>query len=106
MIQALETYRPVLMVVTFGFLGSAFYLTYRPRRPAGAEDCCAQPAESRRGRFNMMALNKAMLWAVTVMAVVFLFFPQYVTRLFGSSGEITAEMHQTVVQIDGMTCLG
>lgn len=106
LIRALETHRPVLMVVTFGFLGSAFYLTYRPRRSAGAEDCCAQPAESGRRRFNRMALNKVMLWAVTVMAVVFLFFPQYVTSLFGSSGEITAEMHQTVVQVVGMTCPG
>jgi hypothetical protein len=39
----LETYRPVFMVVTFAFLGLAFYFTYRPRRAApaaaGAEDC-------------------------------------------------------------------
>ena len=108
MTKALETYRPVFIVVTFGFLGSAFYLTYRPRRTAagGAEDCCAQPAAIGRRRFDMMTLNKIMLWAVTVMAVVFLFFPQYVTGLFRSSGEITAEMRRTVININGMTCLG
>ena len=41
MTKALEDYRPYFMVVTFGFLGMAFYLTYRPRRAAGdsAADC-------------------------------------------------------------------
>ena len=38
---SIETYRPVFMVVTFGFLGMAFYFTYRPRRMAKgcAEHC-------------------------------------------------------------------
>ena len=38
---SIETYRPVFMVVTFGFLGTAFYLTYRPRPVAQgcAEHC-------------------------------------------------------------------
>ncbi len=38
----LESYRPAFIAVTFGCLGLAFYLTYRPRRPAvagSAEDC-------------------------------------------------------------------
>jgi mercuric ion transport protein len=33
----LETYRPAFTVVTFAFLGLAFYFTYRPRRAATAE---------------------------------------------------------------------
>jgi hypothetical protein len=38
---SMETYRPIFMVVTFGFLGLAFYFTYRPRRMAKgcAENC-------------------------------------------------------------------
>ena len=38
---SIETYRPIFMVVTFGFLGMAFYLTYRPRTVAQgcAEHC-------------------------------------------------------------------
>ncbi len=38
---SIETYRPIFMVVTFGFLGMAFYLTYRPRPVAqgGVENC-------------------------------------------------------------------
>lgn len=108
MTKALETYRPLFIVVTFGFLGSAFYLTYRPRRASAgqADDCCAKPSAGRGRRLSMMALNKVMLWAVTVLAVVFLFFPQYVTDLFGSSGEFTADMRRTVISIDGMTCPG
>ena len=105
MIAALEEYRWIFMIVTFGFLGAAFYLTYRPRYAAGesTEDCGA-PAPGR--RLNMMTLNKVMLWAVTVMAVVFLFFPQVVTGLFAPGGELTAEMQQTVIQVEGMTCPG
>src|SRR5436190_590252 len=32
----LESYRTTFTVVTFAFLGLAFYFTYRPRRPAAA----------------------------------------------------------------------
>ena len=129
----LQAYRPVFMVVTFGFLGMAFYFTYRPRHAAGAQaDCCspqAAPADAPqagldcgapqaadggqaatatgRPRFSMMALNKVMLWAVTVLAVVFLFFPQYVTGLLGTGNEqISAEMTRSVIKIEGMTCEG
>jgi hypothetical protein len=110
---ALEAYRPIFMVVTFGFLGMAFYFTYRPRhaRPGSLPmaDCCAtQPAEGTgRRRFSMMAMNKVMLWGVTVLAVVFLFFPQYVTQFLGTGNdEITAAMTRTELKVEGMTCEG
>lgn len=107
--SALEAYRPIFMVVTFGFLGMAFYFTYRPRHAVNATvDCCSPPVETvGKWRFNMMAFNKVMLWTVTVMAVVFLFFPQFVTGLIGTgSDKITADMTRTEVQIVGMTCYG
>ena len=91
--------QPIFMVVTFGFLALAFYLTYRPRSTttSGGE-------ERRAPASRMMALNKIMLWAVTVMAIAFLFGGPY---LFNPSAEptaeITADMTQTVVQIEGMT---
>lgn len=114
----LETYRPLFIVVTFGFLGSAFYFTYRPKKvAAGAghgccpteaaetENCCT-PTGKR--RFNMMSLNKVMLWGVTVLAVAFLFFPSYVGLLFGTGNNIavTENMNRAVFQIEGMTCEG
>lgn len=116
--SALEAYRPLFIVVTFGFLGAAFYLTYRPRKtaacaaqaccatePTDAEECCA-PASKR--RFNLMAFNKVMLWVVTVLAVAFLFFPSYVGRLVGSTAgpAVTANMNQTLFRVEGMTCEG
>ena len=106
MTAALEEYRPVFMVVTFGFLGTAFYFTYRPRRvAAGVTDCC-QPQTAKR-RFSMMAMNKAMLWAVTAMAVAFLFFPQLFTNLMvGGNETITADMTRSVIKVEGMTCEG
>lgn len=107
--SALEAYRPLFMVVTFGFLGMAFYFTYRPRRVANAvADCCAPSTETvGKRRFNMMALNEIMLWTVTLMAVVFLFFPQAVTGLIGGgSDKVTADMTRTEVKIVGMTCYG
>ncbi len=116
--SALEAYRPVFIVVTFGFLAAAFYFTYRPKGAmgGGARACCATDADeseaccapASKGRFNMMSLNKAMLWAVAVVAVVFLLFPSYVGTLFGSSDQaaITANMNQAVFKIEGMTCAG
>jgi hypothetical protein len=106
MTAALEAYRPYFIVVTFSFLAAAFYMTYRPRPAGGAvEDCCA-PATDGGRRFNMMTMNKIMLWAVTAMAVVFLFFPQAITGLFASGTEITADMDQSVIKVVGMTCPG
>lgn len=114
----LEAYRPLFMVVTIGFLGAAFYFTYRPKKAvaegghgccptegAEAEGCCA-PTGKR--RFNMLALNKVMLWIVTLLAVAFLFFPSYVGVLFGTGYDaaVTENMKRAVFQIEGMTCEG
>ncbi len=107
--SALEAYRPLFMTVTFGFLGMAFYFTYRPRRAASAAaDCCSPSAEANgKRRFNMIAFNKVMLWTVTVMAVVFLFCPQFVTGLISTgSDKITADMTSTKIKVVGMTCYG
>jgi len=116
--SALEVYRPLFIVITFAFLGAAFYFTYRPRKaaacashaccatePTDTEECCA-PATKR--RFNLMAFNKVMLWVVTVLAIAFLFFPSYVGRLVGSGAgpAVTASMNQTMFRVEGMTCEG
>lgn len=113
--STLEAYRPLFMVVTFGFLGAAFYFTYRPRtvataggrgccaiEPTDSEDCCAPTA---RRRLNTTSLNKAMLWVVTLMAVAFLSFPSYVGALLGSGDENAAaeNMSRAVLQVEGMT---
>ena len=119
--STLEAYRPLFMVVTFGFFGAAFYFTYRPRRATGSgqacfgseatevENCCA-PAT--KGRFNIMTVNKVMLWGVTVLAVAFLFFPNYVGFFLGrgnGSGETATNnplVRTTTFSLQGMTCEG
>ncbi len=114
----LEDYRPLLIVITAGFLAAAFYFTYRPKKsaveaeqgyrtqePAEGENCCT-PTSKR--RFSMMAINKVMLWGVTVLAVAFLFFPSYVGLLFaaGDQAAVTENMNRAVFKIEGMTCEG
>ncbi|WP_197203788.1 mercuric transporter MerT family protein [Crateriforma conspicua] len=114
----LETYRPLFIAVTFGFLGAAFYFTYRPKKTAAetghdccpsestvAGDCCAPTGNS---RFNMMALNKVMLWGVTVLAIGLLFFPSYVGVFLGTADDsaLSENMNQAVFKVDGMTCEG
>lgn len=108
MLATIEEYRWVMMTVTFGFLGTAFYFTYRPKKgQAVQEDCCAPPISGGRRRFNMMTMNKIMLWGVTAMAVVFLFFPQIVTAMLTpDAGEFTNDMTRTTLSIQGMTCPG
>lgn len=113
----LEAYRPVLMVVTIGFLSAAFYFTYRTKKSATAGgDCrasglvesvgCCAPNPPR--RFSKTAMNKVMLWGVTALAVAFLLFPSYVGALLGTTNDarVTENMNRVVFQIDGMTCEG
>jgi hypothetical protein len=55
----------------------------------------------------MMTMNKVMLWAVTAMAIVFLFFPQFVTGLLApDNGTITPDMNRVALTVEGMTCPG
>ena len=112
--STMEAYRPLFMVVTFSFLAAAFYYTYRPKKLAagGGHDCCASEevedcCSPAKGRFNMMTMNKVMLWGVTVMAVAFLLFPSYVGAFLGGDGsKVTASMNRSVFAIEGMTCEG
>lgn len=117
---ALEAYRPLFIVLTFGFLAATFYFTYRPRKSqtsdgdccSTAHDCCAVPKEGTKRRFSMMTVNKVMLWAVTLLAVLFLFFPKYVSFFLASQQvetETTATnslVRKTTIATEGMTCEG
>lgn len=73
--QRFEPFRPFLLVLTYGLLGGAFYLTYRP----GQADCapgaaCEMPRASRVG--------KVMLWVATVIVLLATLFPLYSVYLF------------------------
>lgn len=115
---SLEAYRPLFIAVTFGFLGAAFYFTYRARKSptceadscSTADACCAVLNEGTPRRVSLRTMNKVMLWVVTVFAVAFLFFPKYVGFFLAShEGESEAvatnpQVNKTTIAIEGMTC--
>lgn len=73
--QRFEPWRPYLLVLTYGLLGGAFYLTYRP----GGADCgpgatCEMPRTSRAGRVA--------LWFGAVVVLLATLFPVYSVYLF------------------------
>lgn len=117
---AMESYRPLFIVLTFGFLAAAFCFTYRPRRAAStgedccatAHDCCSATGTARQRRLSVMGFNKIMLWVVTVLAVAFLFFPSYMGLLLagrsdaGIAGKGDPLVRQTLVAVEGMHCEG
>jgi len=117
---ALEVYRPLFIVLTFGFLAAAFYFTYRPRKSPASEgdccstvhDCCAVPQQgAKRWGFSMITMNKIMLWGVTLMAVLFLFFPKYISFFAAQQAEsentaTSPLVTKTTIAIEGMTCEG
>lgn len=116
----LEMYRPLFIIVTFGFLAAAFCFTYRPRRTSSADayctatqSCCPPSGTAKPRRLNMLAFNKVMLWVVTVLAVAFLLIPHYVGLFLAEQTVISAKnqkpsalTRQTVVAIEGMHCEG
>lgn len=70
-----EPLRPYLLVLTFGLLGGAFYLTYRPAEAGcGPGEACEMPTASRAG--------KAALWAATILVLLTTAFPLYSAYLF------------------------
>ncbi len=96
-----EPFRPYLIVLTLGFLGYAFYKTYR--KPT-AEDCepgsyCANPASDRR--------NKLFLWTFTLLIVGLLAVPSLTPLL--SAGNVQTSptppmTKEVVLNVNGMTC--
>jgi copper chaperone CopZ len=117
---ALNSYRPLFIILTFGFLAAAFYFTYRPRKSQATEGdccstahvCCPVPKEGTMRWFSMKTVNKVMLWPVTLLALAFLFFPKYVS-FFLASREAESEaaatnplVTKTTIVIEGMSCEG
>ena len=71
----LEPLRPYLLLLTYGLLVGAFYLTYRPGKPeCGPGEVCELPTAARAGR--------AALWITAVIVVVTTAFPLYSAYLF------------------------
>lgn len=115
----LEEYRAYFATATLGFLGVAFYLTYRQKRVENTDDqnCCADSGKHStchslntsivRRDSSMKTLQRASLWTATAIAVAFLFFPNYLSVLSGSdkTPSETAD-EQLTIRLEGMTCEG
>jgi hypothetical protein len=68
----LEPFRPFLLLLTYGLLGAAFYLTYRPMKAAC--DSCEDSGAKRAAR--------AGLWIAAAVVVLTSAFPLYSAYLF------------------------
>lgn len=73
--QRFEAWRPYLLVLTYGLLGGAFYLTYR-----GAGKRCAPGEVCEMPRANR--LGQVTLWVATAIVVLATLFPIYSVYLF------------------------
>jgi mercuric ion transport protein len=70
-----EPFRPYLLALSYGLLGSAFYVTYRPGKAECAPgEACAMPRGTRAGR--------AMVWVGTVVMLLATLFPVYSAYIF------------------------
>jgi len=115
----LEQYRAYFATATFGFLGIAFYVAYRPSPSREGDSCCPSDSEtpaacasdassnSRRAS-TMQTVNRASLWAATAIAAAFLLFPSYLSVLDGSEDNPPAATggQQLTIHLDGLTCEG
>lgn len=105
-----EAWRPYLLGVTFALLAAAFYFTYR-RREVACDGTCKV---SRAPRWN-----KAMLWIVSAVVLLFATFPYYSgallaalnragdeSRQAGSPSAPAPPLTRARLTISGMTCGG
>lgn len=100
-------WRPYLLVATFALLGLGFYLAYRP---APSQACEIGSACE---RSPLTRWNRAVLWLVTAVVIVFTAFPYYSgaaarglagRKQAGGDSRPSAAAH-VVIKIDGMDCI-
>jgi len=98
-LSAFERYRPLFMLITFGFLAFAFYKVYsKPKTDCcEADSYCANPKADK--------INKIALWSVTVLVIGMLVSPN-VIGAFASKSTIKQPVStkQVVLNVEGMTC--
>ncbi len=95
--SSLEKFRPLFMIVTFTFIGIAFYLTYRTKK---SDECCDI------NKVKIDRIRKIVLWTITAVAVGLLLFP-YVYGTFGKSDsavQMNDDLQKVVITVEGMTC--
>lgn len=76
-LAALASYQPIIIAVTFGFLGWGFWMTYGKPRTAAV---CAEPACRVGPRARA---TKAALWSAAVLVAAAIAFPYVAPPLLG-----------------------
>lgn len=101
-LSAFNRYRPLFMILTFAFLGFAFYKVYFRSK----KECC--DPESACAQSKAEKINKIALWSVMFLSVGMLVLPS----LFGmlttkpSTPMQSVLIKQVVFNVEGMTCGG
>lgn len=99
-LTAFAPYRPIIVIITLAFLGSAFYGVYRrPKtRSCPVERPCAGSGAKRR--------YKTILWVVTALILGLLIFPYLVPYVFAANQtERDVQTEQVVLEVKNMTCV-
>lgn len=73
-LRALEAYQPLFALLTFAFIGFAFYRLYIQPRRCAPGDVCAAPAVLKRQRI--------VFWLVVAVVVAMFAFPLYAFLLY------------------------
>ncbi len=100
-----EAYRPYFIVGAVALLGFGFYMIYFRKEQCEPGSTCATPNR------KLQVFNRVMLWTATTLVGAFLFFPNYVGVVLGSSSQISgvvddASLTSAKYHIEGMTCEG
>lgn len=61
-LTSLAVYKPIFIVITFGFLGYGYWLVYRKPKACADGDACARPLPNR--------LVKTALWGSTILILI------------------------------------
>jgi copper chaperone CopZ len=100
-----EAYRPYFIMGALVLLGIGFYTVYSRRETCAPDSACATPNR------RLRVFSRVMLWTATGFVGAFVFFPNYVGRLFATPTSQSAlapdvRLATAKFRIEGMTCEG
>ena len=97
-LSGLEAYRPYIMGMTFLFLGTAFFFTYRKKEVACEDGTCKIESGSK--------TSKIILWSITGLALILLAFPyvDWSSESKAANMENIAGLSSVTIPVEGMTC--
>lgn len=105
-----ESWRSVLLPITFMLLGAAFYFSYlKPKSFKAKEDCCTSPIVGKAddcnlaqntNKFRLKKMNRIMLWTITVIILIISFFPNFVGLLISNQNSLSGRKDLDTIAIE------